>query len=65
VSLVTQGDIVAKSLAKYLENHPDLAQKCSQHGHLSFYTTDNANSFEKQGSLFFGQKIEAKHTDLA
>jgi glutamate racemase len=65
VSLVTQGDIVAKSLAKYLENHPELAQKCSQHGHLSFYTTDNADTFEKQGSLFFGQKIEAKHTDLA
>ena len=65
VSLVTQGDIVAKSLAKYLENHPELAQKCSQYGHLSFYTTDNASSFEKQGSLFFGQKIEAKHIDLA
>jgi glutamate racemase len=65
VSLVTQGDIVAKSLAKYLENHPELAQKCSQHGHLSFYTTDNADTFEMQGSLFFGQKIEAKHTDLA
>jgi glutamate racemase len=48
-----------------LENHPELAQKCSQHGHLSFYTTDNADTFEKQGSLFFGQKIEAKHTDLA
>jgi len=65
VSLVTQGDIVAKSLAKYLENHPVLAQKCSQHGHLHFYTTDNAKTFENQGSLFFGQKIEAKHTDLA
>jgi glutamate racemase len=65
VRLVTQGDIVAKSLANYLENHPELAQNCSQHGHLSFYTTDNAHIFEKQGSLFFGQKIEAKHTDLA
>lgn len=65
VGLLTQGDIVAKSLAKYLEKHPHLAQKCSQHGQLSFYTTDNAKTFEKQGSLFFGQKIEAKHTDLA
>jgi len=65
VNLVTQGGIVAKSLAKYLENHPEIAEKCSLNGHLSFYTTDNAKTFEKQGSLFFGQKIEAKHTDLA
>ena len=65
MAVIKQGDIVAKSLAKYLEKHPHLAQKCSQHGQLSFYTTDNAKTFEKQGSLFFGQKIEAKHTDLA
>ena len=65
VTLVSQGDIVAKSLAKYLQNHPEMAIKCSQSGKLSFYTTDNEKVFEKQGSLFFGQKIEAKHTDLA
>ena len=65
VQLVSQSSIVAESLAKYLKNHPEIAQKCSQHGQLSFYTTDNAKMFEKQGSLFFGQKIEAKHTDLA
>ena len=65
VTLVSQGDIVAKSLAKYLQNHPEMANKCSQSGKLSFYTTDNEKVFEKQGSLFFGQKIEAKHTDLA
>ena len=65
VNVVTQGAIVAKSLAKYLESHPDLAQKCSQSGQLSFYTTDNPQAFELQASTFFGQKIDAKHTDLA
>jgi len=65
VKMVTQGSIVAQSLAKYLENHPELAQNCRQGGQLSFYTTDNAEGFEKQASLFFGQKIEANHTDLA
>ena len=65
VNLVTQGAIVAQSLAKYLENHPAMAQQCSQQGKLQFYTTDNAEAFEKQASLFFGQKVEAKHTDLA
>ena len=65
VNIVSQGAIVAKSLARYLESHPDLAQKCSQSGQLSFYTTDNSQAFELQASSFFGQKIAAKHTDLA
>jgi glutamate racemase len=65
VNIVSQGAIVAKSLARYLESHPDLAQKCSQSGQLSFYTTDNPQAFELQASSFFGQKIAAKHTDLA
>ena len=53
---------MAKSLAKYLESHPDLAQKCSQSGQLSFYTTDNPQAFELQASTFFGEKIAANHT---
>jgi glutamate racemase len=65
VNIVSQGAIVAKSLAKYLESHSDLAQKCSQSGQLSFYTTDNPQAFELQASTFFGQKIAANHTDLA
>jgi glutamate racemase len=65
VKIVSQGDIVASSLSQYLDNHPEIALKCSQNGQLKFYTTDNAQTFEKQASAFFGQKIEAKHTDLA
>ena len=65
VKLVSQGDIVATSLSQYLDNHPEMANKCSQKASLQFYTTDNAQTFEKQASAFFGQKVEAKHTDLA
>ena len=65
VKLVEQGELVASSLAKYLRMHPDMALKCSQNGQMAFFTTDEPALFEKQASLFFGQKIEAKHTDLA
>ncbi len=65
VKLVEQGAIVAESLSKYLVAHPEIDQKCSKNGQLAFFTTDEPLSFEKQASLFFGQKIEAKHTDLA
>ncbi len=64
VKLVSQGNIVADSLAKYLQNHPEIDQNCSKKGQIEFFTTDNPLTFEKQASLFFGQKIEAKHTDL-
>ena len=65
VKIVSQGDIVATSLSQYLDNHPEIAHKCSKQGQLQFYTTDNAQSFEKQATAFFGQKVEAKHADLA
>lgn len=65
VSLISQGTIVAKSLVKYLQHHPSLADSCSQNAQLQFYTTDQPESFNETASLFFGQKIEAKHTVLA
>jgi glutamate racemase len=65
VNLISQGHIVAESLGQYLDNHPEIADQCSKSGQIHFYTTDNAKTFEKQASAFFGQKIEAKHTDLA
>ena len=65
VKLVEQGELVASSLVKYLKTHPDMALKCSQNKQMAFFTTDEPDLFEKQASLFFGQKIEAKHTDLA
>jgi glutamate racemase len=65
VKLVEQGELVASSLVKYLKMHPDMALKCSQNKQMAFFTTDEPALFEKQASLFFGQKIEAKHTDLA
>jgi len=65
IKLISQGHIIAESLAQYLDNHPEIAKNCSQNGGIRFYTTDNAQTFEKQGSDFFGQKIEANHTDLA
>jgi len=65
VKIIAQRDIIAHSLVKYLQNHPEIDQKCSKSGQVTFFTTDNAETFEKQASLFFGQKIEANHADLA
>jgi glutamate racemase len=65
MTILSQGEIVAKSLAIYLENHPELANKCSKNGQLSFFTTDSTTDFDNHASIFFGQPVSSKHLDLA
>jgi glutamate racemase len=64
IRLVAQGEIVAQSLANYLERHTTLANKCSQTGKILFFTTDDANDFNKQAALFFGAPVVSQHIDF-
>ena len=61
ISVVSQGDIVAKSLADYLNRHTEIAQLISQTGHISFHTTDDTADFDAQGSSFFGREIKSAY----
>jgi glutamate racemase len=64
VLLLSQGVIVANSLADYLNRHKQLEQQCSKNGTLTFYTTDNTESFDEAGSTFFGEKIASQKIEL-
>lgn len=64
IKLVSQGDIIAASLADYLERHPLLSGKISTGGHLDFYTTDSPEDFDAHASIFFGKPVRSKHVDL-
>jgi glutamate racemase len=64
INIISQGEIVAKSLAIYLENHPELANKCSRNGQRTFFTTDSTEDFDGHASIFFGQPVNSKHLDL-
>ena len=64
ITVVTQGEIVAQSLAKYLVNHTDLANKISKNGKIDFFTTDSTIDFDNHASSFFGQQVTSKHLDL-
>ncbi len=61
VNVISQGEIVAASLKDYLKRHPDMEARCSKNKTLSFYTTDSAEDFENNATIFFGQKVSAKH----
>ena len=64
IRFVSQGEIVANSLAKYLERHTDIANKCSQKGEIQFFTTDDSLDFDKHAALFFGAPVSSQHIDL-
>jgi len=65
VTVLSQGEIVAKSLVEYLEKHKDIAEKCSRNGQLNFFTTDSTADFDNHASIFFGRPVTSKHLDLS
>jgi glutamate racemase len=64
VRLISQGEIVADSLADYLWRHPEIEQLCSRNGGRAFYTTDATSDFDSHAFTFFGQPVSSKHVDL-
>lgn len=64
VRIVAQGEIVAQSLAAYLQRHNGLASQLSDNGEQVFYTTDSTTDFDAHATRFFGRKITSKHLDL-
>jgi len=62
--ILSQGEIVAKSLEDYLRRHPEIEKKCSKHGSREFYTTDSIEDFDNHARIFFGQSLRSKHLDL-
>lgn len=64
VTVLSQGEIVADSLAKYLQNHPEIEEKCSKGGQISFYTTDSASDFDSHAAVFYGKPVKSTHLTL-
>lgn len=64
IRIVSQGGIVAESLADYLYRHPEMEQRLSKKRNRQFYTTDSVADFESKGSLFYGEGLNAFHVKL-
>jgi len=64
VTLLSQGEIVADSLADYLQRHPGIEQRCSKGDERTFYTTDSTEDFDNHASIFFGQSLKSRHLAL-
>ena len=76
VSVIAQGEIVAESLADYLERHSDIAERALKNRHAlednskfkiqnsKFLTTESATKFSDSASIFLDEEILAKHIEL-
>lgn len=64
IQTISQGELVAQSLADYLTRHPEYREQLSQGGTCAYLTTENADRFAQSASIFLNAPIEAKHIDL-
>ena len=63
-TILSQGGIVADSLANYLTRHPAIDAQCSQHGWRTFLTTDSTADFDRQATVFYGEPVQSVHLAL-
>ncbi len=64
IDVLSQGAIVAPSLADYLVRHPEMEGRLSRGGTTGFLTTDVSESFDRLAELFLGQTVASERVDL-
>ena len=64
IKILSQGEIVANSLADYLHRHPEIKNKLSSGGTRHFYSTDSPEDFDKHAVNFYGAETRSAHIDL-
>ncbi|MCQ2959444.1 MAG: glutamate racemase [Bacteroidales bacterium] len=64
ISIIQQGEIVAKSLEKYLQRHSDLESTLKKNSQIKFFTTDSCESFNAIGSHFLNEEIDSAQISL-
>ncbi|MBM3921268.1 MAG: glutamate racemase [Sphingomonadales bacterium] len=59
-----QGSIVAEGLVHYLERHPEMRSRLSTGSTRNFTTTDHAENFDKQATVFYGKSFSSHRIEL-
>jgi glutamate racemase len=64
--IISQGEIVAKSLKDYLLRHSDIAERAKADGEskVIYLTTESASKFAESASIFLAEPIRAQHIEL-
>lgn len=65
INLISQGEIVAESLADYLQRHPEMESTLSRTASRVYLTTERADSFSTMASLFLHEPVTASQITLS
>ncbi len=64
IKILSQGHLVAESLADYLLRHPEMELCCSKNGHCEYLTTENSAKFDELASIFLNTEITSEQIHL-
>lgn len=64
ITVVSQGEYVADSLADYLYRHPEIDARLTRQGQYRFLTTEAADKFSEAASLFLRDQIEVEQITI-
>lgn len=64
IRILSQGEIVADSLADYLQRHSEIDKKLTRGGERTFFTTDSTEDFDRHAGIFYGESVKSRHIDL-
>lgn len=60
IQVISQGEIVAKSLVDYLQRHPEMESKLTKNGSQHFFTTtDDTADFDHYAEIFFSAPVKS------
>ena len=64
VTIVSQGEYVARSLADYLSRHPEMEAMCARGGTCRYLTTEAIENFREGAQRFLKEAIFPEHIEL-
>jgi glutamate racemase len=64
IKLISQGEVVAKSLKNYLERHPEIELNCSKNSTINYLTTENSESFDLKASQFTNSLVKSERVNI-
>ncbi len=64
IQIISQGTYIAESLRDYLFRHPEMEALCTKNGTTHYLTTESAQRFQENSSLFLNTTIDAEKVNL-
>ena len=65
ITVVVQGEYVGRSLAHYMERHPEMRELCTRGGTCQLLTTESVDIFKQHAPLFFDDDIQVNSIFLS